>query len=234
MLNTVKSVVNGVATILPASAAHRLKEAAELMFWRRELRRAGGTFYNGHIEAAFTTLFGLEPGHYTGKRMLDIGCGPIGTLEWATGAARRVGADTLAEAYLALNRGTQQMEYVAAGAEALPFPDASCDVVSLFNCLDHVECPEAAIAEAQRVLAPGGDLLLIVEVDHAPTVTEPHRLTEAITCAFTACSVQRRETYRIRPDHDVYASLQERAPRLSPEAPALLCVHFRKQAPEHV
>ena len=56
------------------------------------------------------------------------------------------------------------MRYVEGAAEALPFPDASFDVVIFFNSLHHVsaESMDAALAEAARVLRRDG-LLYVQE-----------------------------------------------------------------------
>lgn len=206
-----------------------VKRQVELAYWRLYLRRTG-RLANDHFAAAYTDLFGLTRAHYRAKRMLDIGCGPLGTLEWATEAESRVGVDPLADAYLVLNRGLQAMRYVAAPAERLPFPDASFDVVSLFNALDHVEDPAAAAAEAARVLAPGGDLLLVCEIGHAPTLTEPHTLTEAVLDAFPECTALSRRTCALRPDHDIYRSLHEALPRSDPAAPGILVARLARAA----
>ncbi len=53
---------------------------------------------------------------------------------------------------------------VAAGAEALPFPDASFDTVVSTMVLCTVEDVAAAAAEARRVLRPGGRLLFAEHV----------------------------------------------------------------------
>jgi ArsR family transcriptional regulator len=53
---------------------------------------------------------------------------------------------------------------------ALPLPDAGFDLVLLQMVLHYAEEPEAAVAEARRVLAPGGRLIV---VDLAP---HDHRL----------------------------------------------------------
>ena len=59
-------------SVAPVSVKIYVKEKAELLFWQGHLARSKGNFYNGHMEANFTTLFGLTPADYTGKRVLDI------------------------------------------------------------------------------------------------------------------------------------------------------------------
>jgi ubiquinone/menaquinone biosynthesis C-methylase UbiE len=113
---------------------------------------------------------------YRGKRILDIGCGPRGSLEWADVAAKRVGLDPLAEQYLALGAGQHKMQYVAAYSESIPFPDGHFDVVCSFNSLDHVVDLGRTIREIKRVTKRGGLLLLLVEINHQPTELEPHCL----------------------------------------------------------
>ncbi|MBL8966387.1 MAG: methyltransferase domain-containing protein [Spirochaetaceae bacterium] len=48
-----------------------------------------------------------------------------------------------------------------ADAAALPYPDASFDTVAVANSLHHFADPRAVLAEAARVLAPGGRLLVL-------------------------------------------------------------------------
>lgn len=47
-----------------------------------------------------------------------------------------------------------------AAAECLPFSDATLGALVLFDVLHHVAAPEAFFAEATRVLAPGGRIVL--------------------------------------------------------------------------
>ena len=54
------------------------------------------------------------------------------------------------------------LETVEADAMALPLPDESVDAVMLVSMLHHVEDPPVAVAEAQRILRPGGRLALMV------------------------------------------------------------------------
>jgi SAM-dependent methyltransferase len=153
------------------------KGDAEFAYWS-ERRANGGALEDGahHYQSIYTEHFGLEPSFYDGKRLLDIGCGPRGSLTWAGTAAERVGLDPLVSRYATLQQGDHGMDYVEAGAEAIPFPDGHFDVVSTINSLDHVEDVDRAIAEITRVTRSGGSLLLLVDVGHEPTPTEPHLL----------------------------------------------------------
>jgi demethylmenaquinone methyltransferase/2-methoxy-6-polyprenyl-1,4-benzoquinol methylase len=54
------------------------------------------------------------------------------------------------------------LETVESDAQRLPFADAVFDAVMLVSMLHHVEDPAAALAEARRVLRPGGHLALMV------------------------------------------------------------------------
>jgi ubiquinone/menaquinone biosynthesis C-methylase UbiE len=118
-------------------------------------------------------MFGLTREFYRGKRVLDIGCGPRGSLEWAGEAAERVGLDPLADAYREFGIEQHAMQYAAAPAEHIPYVDGYFDIVTSLNSLDHVDDPKAAIREIARVLKAGGAFLLEVEVGHFPTPTEP-------------------------------------------------------------
>ena len=133
----------------------------------------------------FTGLVGLEAG-YRGKAVLDIGCGPRGSLEWADEASRRVGLDPLADDYRELGTDAHAMKYVAAGSEAMPFADGEFDVVTSINSLDHVDDLERTASEIKRVTRPGGHLVLAVEVGHDPTWTEPQSLSWDVCDVFAA------------------------------------------------
>ena len=124
----------------------------------------------------FCEHFGVGEAFYAGKRILDVGCGPRGSLEWAGGAAERVGLDPLADRYAGLHARPHAMRYVRGAAERMPFDDAHFHVVATINSLDHVDDLDAALREIARVTAPGGTWLLVVDVAHGPTVTEPQRL----------------------------------------------------------
>lgn len=148
------------------------KRESELGYWRGR-QEAEGALANSWYERFYTTHFRLTHDDYVGKRVLDIGCGPRGSLEWADMAAERIGLDPLADDYLALGASEHAMTYVASGAEDMPFDDGYFDIVCSFNSLDHVDDPGAVIDEIKRVTAVGGLLLMMSDIHRRPTAAEP-------------------------------------------------------------
>jgi ubiquinone/menaquinone biosynthesis C-methylase UbiE len=63
-----------------------------------------------------------------------------------------------------LEEAGSAIELVEAGAEELPFPDASFDTAVFTLVLCTVPDPPAALAEAARILKPGGQLLFVEHV----------------------------------------------------------------------
>jgi SAM-dependent methyltransferase len=180
----------------------------ELAYWRARHQAEGGQLGHTHYERAYTTYWGLHKTFYTGKRILDVGCGPRGSLEWATMAAERVGVDPLVPQYRRLGIDGHQMTYVAAPAEALPFPDAHFDVVTVFNALDHVNDPRRVVGEVARVTRPGGLCLVLVEVNHPPTPTEPQTLPWSVADWFKGgYTLNWQRAYELGPRHDMYGQL---------------------------
>ena len=54
----------------------------------------------------------------------------------------------------------ERVQFICGDATALPFADASFDAVTMFDVLEHIPDDTKAIAEALRVLRPGGFLLI--------------------------------------------------------------------------
>ena len=151
------------------------KEFFELTYWKitRYLQKG---LRNAHYEYFYTTYFSLEASFYANKTILDIGCGPRGSLEWALMAKERIGLDPLVDKYLKMGANTHNMKYVKGYAENIPFADNYFDVISAFNSLDHLDNPEKACQEIKRTLKAGGIFLLIVDIHKLPTFTEPQTL----------------------------------------------------------
>lgn len=149
-----------------------LKQRFEWLFWWN-VKRKEKELSGEHYEAFFTEHFGLEREFYEGKKLLDIGCGPRGSLDWAKQAAERIGLDPLADKYKTITSENSITELLKGNAEEIPFEMEYFDVVSSFNSLDHVDDLDSVISEVKRVLKPGGTFLLISDIHKVPTLTEP-------------------------------------------------------------
>lgn len=156
----------------------------EFGYWETK-KREEKILSNNHYPYFYTTHFGFVPNDFAGQSILDIGCGPRGSLEWAHMAKERVGLDPLADYYQRLGTREQHMSYVNAPSERIPFEDGRFQFVCSFNSLDHVDILEQSIEEIARVVKPGGFFLLLTDVNHNPTPTEPIRFSWNIVRAFT-------------------------------------------------
>jgi 2-polyprenyl-6-hydroxyphenyl methylase/3-demethylubiquinone-9 3-methyltransferase len=118
------------------------------------LLRAESRHRNPWIADEIARAFGAAP-----CRVLDLGCGGGFLSNYLAERGHTVtGVDTTAE-NLAVARATDRSRtatYELADACALPYGRSSFDVVCAMDLLEHVEDPERVIAEASRVLAPGG------------------------------------------------------------------------------
>ena len=109
---------------------------------------------------------GLEPG----QDVLDIGSGPgflACEMAEAVGPGGSVRGIDSSDAMLSVARqrrpaaGSAPVEFGPGQATELPFPDGAFDVVTSTQVYEYVHDMPAALAEAHRVLRPGGRLLVL-------------------------------------------------------------------------
>lgn len=162
-----------------------LKGYYELSFWNNLYKTHKNSLPNKWYARWFTDYFDIPASFYNDKTILDIGCGPCGSLEWAKTARIRVGVDPLASSYRKLGSQDHQMAYVTARSESLPFASNSFDIVTSFNSLDHVNNLDLTISEIIRMVKPGGLFLFISDVNHEPTNCEPISYSWDILRKFT-------------------------------------------------
>ena len=144
-------------------ARWREAQAHELDFWRHW--RSIPVYRNVDLAgywAGECRRFGLQPDSFSGKCVIDVGCGPVGLIHFVPDAALRIRVDPLLQEYKEKLPLTEPGYSLAAAGEDLPLPDSIADVAICFNALDHMRDPGRALAELRRVLRPGGTLLLMV------------------------------------------------------------------------
>lgn len=90
-------------------------------------------------------------------RALDVGCGAgLSTMALRESVAQPVGI----EPAVAMLRWATGADYAAARAESLPFPAGAFDLLTAAGSLNYVADLAAFFGEAQRVLRPGGAILV--------------------------------------------------------------------------
>jgi SAM-dependent methyltransferase len=93
-----------------------------------------------------------------GVAVLDMGCGAgYGSAEMP--AAKSItGIDISADAvkYATDKFSREGVKFLIAPCEAVPLPDAAFDVITAFEVIEHLENWNALLAEAGRLLRPGG------------------------------------------------------------------------------
>ncbi len=96
-----------------------------------------------------------------GCRVLDVGCGTgrlLGLL--AERGAVGTGLEVAPEMVAVARRANPQMDIRQGTAEDLPFDDGTFDLVVTCLAYHHMDAPERFLAEAARVLVPGGRLVV--------------------------------------------------------------------------
>ncbi len=154
--------------------------------------------YAGYVRNRIERIRPIAPG----ARVLEVGSGAHGLI-FFLGFEDAVGVDPLAHVYAALfPKWQRRAETVRGYGEALPFQDASFDVVLSDNVIDHAERPEAILAEMARVLRPGGTLYFTVHVHHPI-----YAAAAALHAAWNALGWR----YEIGPfaDHTVHFTLRQ-------------------------
>jgi ubiquinone/menaquinone biosynthesis C-methylase UbiE len=136
---------------------------------KAQFGRAAANYTTSQVHATgdeFAIMLSLA--NLTGQQtVLDIATGAGHTaLAFAAGAQRVVALDLTPEmleqtAASARVRGLTNVEPLLGDAEALPFADASFDVVVCRYAAHHFPHISLAMAEASRVLRPGGQLLIV-------------------------------------------------------------------------
>lgn len=97
------------------------------------------------------------------EALLDVGCGTGFLIDILTRQkkARYCGVDLSDEMIrVAKGKAIPGAEFITGSADKLPYPEESFDIVTCSQSFHHYPHPEKAMAEAFRVLKPGGLYIL--------------------------------------------------------------------------
>ena len=207
-----------------------VKHASEFYYWYNQLNNDGGVFRNDWYRNLMLAMAGeTDDSFLRGKVVADFGCGPCGSLCWATAAKDRIGIDVLVEKYRLLNIDSQPMRYVQSTETAIPLSDESVDILFTVNAMDHVDHFDVMCAELRRILKPEGELIGSFNLDEDASVCEPQTLTEAKINQALLKDVE-VVGYRMAkpgPRGDLYRHFRDGSPQAA-EGPRFLWVRARK------
>ena len=116
------------------------------------------------FEGRRRVFFGLLERHLgTGgdRRILDVGCGVGGMMAELQRFGQPVGLE-LSEPMIRRARERGFAQLLIGSAEELPLRENGVDLISAFDCIEHLERDREALSGFHRALAPGGHLVLSV------------------------------------------------------------------------
>lgn len=123
----------------------------------------------------------LSPSAFEGKRVLDVGAGPIPSATCFTGCDLYA-LDPLLSVYRELGFPHDlypEVHFVEAYAEQLPFGDDFFDVILSVNAIDHIDDLVQVAKELERVSKP--DCFFAMHVHYHPsTVCEPIEINDSL------------------------------------------------------
>lgn len=116
-----------------------------------------------HRSDTFRDRWLAAGGEWTGKVIIDIGCGPGNIYSTLGGKPQLlIGVDVAPKALEIAKR--QGYTPILADANNLPFKSSIADIVTLNATLHHTENMDSVLKEAARLVKPGGVLI----TDHDP------------------------------------------------------------------
>jgi len=130
-------------------------------WWRPGSALGGLDTLNPGRFAYLDRVLGAHGWRYDDLEVLDLGCGGgLMSEAYARHGARVTGVDpssvSLEVARAHARESGLSIRYAPGRGEALPFPNASFDLVSCCDVLEHVDDLDAVIRQIARVLRPGG------------------------------------------------------------------------------
>ncbi len=137
-----------------------MTEPIDAKYYDEVIGRESATSAAAVVESVFRRVRKLRTSE-RGETVLDIGCGTgVTTAAAADLGFESVGLDVVPEFVEVARVRHPGASFSVGPSEKLPFADESFDYVLLLSLLEHVQDWERTLAEAVRVLAPGGVMYL--------------------------------------------------------------------------
>ena len=143
-----------------------MKNSGEELFWKTD---DGSLIFGGKPVAHNEKDFGLEVrlgmlnNIELGNTILSVGCGLATELKLLTKQNHMtIGLDPARDFLVSAKMKKNAQYLVQATGESTPFRESVFDLVLLFEAIEHVMNPETTLQEINKILKPGGKLLLTV------------------------------------------------------------------------
>ncbi|HVW96651.1 MAG TPA: class I SAM-dependent methyltransferase [Mucilaginibacter sp.] len=165
---SVKEMYNTSAPSENEKVVEHLKSHSSILTWHKL-----------HQEVKYLNDLNLNKNAFAGKKVLDVGCGPMPSATCFKEADIYC-LDPLLDRYIGVGFPLHlygDVKFVQGYSENMPVNDGFFDVVLSVNALDHVDDFELTAKEIKRVLKPGGWVVLHLHY-HPPTQNEPLELND--------------------------------------------------------
>ncbi len=138
-----------------------------------------------------------------GPRVLESGVGTGKNMPYYPEGAEVTAIDLspkmLERAKIKAGREGVTADLIEADVQALPFPDASFDTAVATFLFCSVPDPVLGLQELRRVLAPGGQLLLLEHtLSHKPLLETPMHLFNPVAVRLTGANIDRETVENVR------------------------------------
>jgi SAM-dependent methyltransferase len=188
--------MTAVGPLSPAALTQQRLWSSDPVAWARHAEPHNRPLFDAVLDAAERALRPAGGGRgLHGRSLLDVGCGTGLVLRLAHERGADVhGVDVVAGMLELAQRAEPSAHLLLADLQDLPLDDGRFDVVTAVNAFQFAGDPVAAVAEAARVLAPGG--VVVASFFDRPELSE----TTVVHEAMSALSPPTREG-----DHAPYA-----------------------------
>ncbi|MDF2433979.1 MAG: hypothetical protein JWP44_3610, partial [Mucilaginibacter sp.] len=137
------------------------------------------TWHKMHQEIKYLKDLKLDKDTFKGKKLLDVGCGPMPSATCFEQADLYC-LDPLLDKYLSVGFPIHlygDVKFICGYSENIPVEDKFFDAILSVNALDHVDDFENTAAEIKRVLKDDGLVIFHIHY-HPPTQNEPLELND--------------------------------------------------------